>query len=399
MSGGDEYREESLTQQIMSAAMMDVLISVSLIIGGCLVVHFFILLGWQCCANRKYYSWQMPACPSFSVKVIKAAGAPAGLELGCRPFPFGDGKIFIARVDESSPLMSSKDAPVQGDRVLLINGKEPKNVLEAACNIRDAQTLYMLVQPGSPKGKRLKNCKQHVRVTPGHPGGPRANTKDVAHAGGNGRLGADTKGDGFWRIESNKLPKAMQSKHKALQAKLGERRPSFTSLPEPFCWPNFEVTLFAAFSTGIVQASSGVLGTAIAGHATLPRNLAISIGTIILVLLAYAHEAHRLYLFYENHKNVCWQPSEKPRTKDEVDDPLLAALSNVVKLPPMAREQGSFEAPEDDDEEPSRTERRLERVLTPWRAPDFRDMPPGDALTEVRRDSTMSEWPMAADMY
>ena len=416
-SGDEGGEDESLTQQIMASAMIDALIGVCIIIVGCVVIHLLILLWWQCRANRKYYAWQMPASPSFSVAVIKPAGGRIGLELSSRPrslFPFGDGKVFVARVDESSPLVCGADPLVPGDRILLVNGRSPKSAKNAADTIRMANQVYLLVQPGSVTGRRLKRKQKRARVTPDSPLPRPAKTRiDVdgtsvpnTDVDGDGELSAaelaalDTNGDGklseeelsklggggagSWRVDTDKLPGAMRRRHKKLQAKLGEVRPSFRSLPEPLCWPNLEVTFFAAFSTGLVQASSTVLGTAVAGYKTAPHHLGLAILIVVLVGLGYVNEAYKLHIFFKYHDDVCWQQSEKPQSIAEVDDPLIAAVTKVMKLKPVAREQGSFEAPEEDDEEPARTERMLTRTFAPWRAPSFRNMRPGDAMAEVR---------------
>ena len=73
-----------------------------------------------------------------------------------------------------------------------------------------------------------------------------------------------------------------------------------------------------------------------------------------------------------------------------MDDSLIALLVNATKglmmgrgLPPLTRELGSFEVPEEEEVEPGRTERALARALTPWRSAHFRDWPPGAALLEL----------------
>ena len=77
-------------------------------------------------------------------------------------------------------------------------------------------------------------------------------------------------------------------------------------------------------------------------------------------------------------------PYEAPQGKDEIDDPLCALLTNASRgfIKPRSRELGSFEAPEEDDEEPGRTERALGRffcLCRPW----FWKLRPGDAMDEL----------------
>ena len=59
-----------------------------------------------------------------------------------------------------------------------------------------------------------------------------------------------------------------------------------------------------------------------------------------------------------------WQSNEKPLNIAEVDDPCLALLGRMRILRPKLRGRGGFEAPEEDNLEPARTERALRRALS-----------------------------------
>ena len=159
-------------------------------------------------------------------------------------------------------------------------------------------------------------------------------------------------------------------------------RPRFRSLPSSMHWPNLEVTFFVSFSTGLLQCASAVLGCSVEGYATTRRSLAISITVICLVGFTYAYQAVQMLVFLRYHNEACWTPADKPESKDQLEDPLMALLTNVSRgrIPPIARENGSFEPPEEDTEEPGCTERSLHRAFS-WRIHDPRKMRPGDALT------------------
>ena len=401
--GGNDG-DESLAQQILASAMIDALIGVLMIIGGCVTLHFAVLVWWKYRANHKYYSWSEAELPTFSVCVIKPPGARVGLELSGPGFPFGKGTVLVSRVDDSS-VMNGEAALFPGDRILLINGQKPKSARRAAETMCDSEKVFLLVQPQYAHSKRTKKSRTKKRarvdiaISPNdslptdshsldavkHQQMMFTNLSDQEQA----LINRDTTGS--WRVETRKLPPGVRKKHVKEQQRLGEKRPAFRSLPEPLCYPNLEITLFAAFSTGMVQASSSVLGTAVAGYATLPRHLWLAISTIVAVGACYANEAYKLFIFFKYHDDACWQEAERPTTREEIDDPLFAALSNLLKVPPIAREQGSFEPPEGNDEEPERTERMLSRALTPLRSPSLRNRLPGDAMAEVCSDRLLTK--------
>lgn len=182
-----------------------------------------------------------------------------------------------------------------------------------------------------------------------------------------------------------KLPAKLRGGYGAMK-RLIIKRPAFTSLPESLMWPNPEVTLGVMFSTGLLQCASAVLGAWVAGYATRDGSLALALVTIFLVLGAYAHQAHHLMVFFQLHDDACWNEAEPPESKEEIDDPILALLVNFSfgYITPIPREQGSFECPEEDEEEPARTERALARFFS-WRSSfrAFKHVRAGDAMAEL----------------
>ena len=156
------------------------------------------------------------------------------------------------------------------------------------------------------------------------------------------------------------------------------------SLPESLCWPNLEVAFFATFSTGLLQCSAAVLGATMGGYPVQVQDTVLAAVVFTLIGFVYARESHKIILFYRHHAKKCWVPAEPPQSKDEVDDPALALLTNVSRgaFAPRAREVGGWEPPEDDGLEPARTERLLRRCFS-WSAPDIRHQRSGDAMAEM----------------
>jgi len=161
--------------------------------------------------------------------------------------------------------------------------------------------------------------------------------------------------------------------------------PHFKSLPDALFFPNPEVLIFSCFATGVLSAASAVLGAAAAGYATTVRGLAVSIITIVVMGISYAHQGYCLFQFYRKHLANVWVDAEPPQGKYEVEDPLFAFLSNVTfgLFKPRPREWGGFEAPEEDTAEPARTERALARAFR-LRPVKFGELPSGDALSQLQ---------------
>ena len=91
-----------------------------------------------------------------------------------------------------------------------------------------------------------------------------------------------------------------------------------------------------------------------------------------LVLILFA-QLRYLARFYRDRHEVAWAPSDPPSSYSDVEDPLLALLVRVRLLRPRNREQGGFEAPEDDPEaeEPHRTEDALGKAFRCFMGPSL----------------------------
>jgi hypothetical protein len=185
-------------------------------------------------------------------------------------------------------------------------------------------------------------------------------------------------------LQMRRMPPALRALYeKSRRTKTS--RPAFTSLPAPLVWPGIELKVLAVLATGLQQSACGVIGAACAGHVTATWWLVLAAATCTLVLGSYLHQGYKLYSFLHNHNEKCWTPSEPLESKAELDDPLFAMLTNLSRgvVPPMARERGAFETPEEDNLEPGRTERALQRFFSPFNGPAFRHVRPGDGLADL----------------
>ena len=148
-----------------------------------------------------------------------------------------------------------------------------------------------------------------------------------------------------------------------------KKLPKFYGYPAAFVSPNilnFSLGLFASGLTGTSvsfifdpQVRCGI-------ECKWPAVIILTgLGTWLLGSALLLHRFHRLYA-----RDV-WEPEEPPETAHEVEDPLYRLVSKVrVRLcrsgrayTIMGRERGGFVPPEEDSEEPARTERILAKPL------------------------------------
>ena len=156
----------------------------------------------------------------------------------------------------------------------------------------------------------------------------------------------------------------MNKRALALRGKKRRRGPSFRPLPEALVWPNLEISVLLIYATGLVEAASAIIGAGIGGLEISTWRLAFAYACLAFLLWFILSQALELFRFYRECGEACWAPEEPPATADEVTDPLLRLLAKLHLMRPRLREQGSFEAPEDEGvAEPQRTEQELTRGL------------------------------------
>lgn len=157
--------------------------------------------------------------------------------------------------------------------------------------------------------------------------------------------------------------------------------------------------MIVAFSSPLLQCASAIIGAHLSGLPIGSAPFAVAAAVVVAICLFYTDQFRRLRHFCRHHKDACWQPAAVLASRTEMDDPLYAALHRCLPccLPLRTREQGSWEEPEEDAEEPARTERHLGRALT-WRPSPWNFERAGDALiinTAWLKDAASSSSSMA----
>ena len=374
--GAGEQVQEDLPVQLLVSTMIDAIVSATIILSVVTGLHLLALLCWRFCVNRAYYRWRPPGFTR-TVRIDKGTGIDAGVSLrGGR----------ITGIAEGSPCSSVLSC---GDKLVLINGKKvartiwgcfsPSRLSNAGAQkvMRDAPRLLLLVtspplESDGDSGAPPTMLYTSARVAPFTEPQPKAPLPS-----------ADADAIVMSRVAMRRLPKRLQAKYERGTRAL-KTRPSFHPLPEPFVFPNLELTFALMTSTGMVQASASVLAAWAGGYRAYVQHVIIAVGAVVFNVALFAHQGYMLFVFSRHHNEHTWVPADKPQARDELEDPLFALMSRLLcgMMPLVPRERGSYEPPEDDNAEPDRTERALNRVFS-WRQPRFRNRPHGDAMVEL----------------
>ena len=181
----------------------------------------------------------------------------------------------------------------------------------------------------------------------------------------------------FWKCTANKqyyaeISSAKASGHSLLNiadvsVQLGGEtaKPSvpFRPLPGAFVFPNMQTLTLSIFITGLVEVSANLVALPADSCTTCkgPGYL------VLLMTVMWLFSAFRRLLHVYGFFDEIWQPADEADDPHDVEDPLSRLLSKIRSriLPPgcahicFDRERGGFESPEEDCEEPARTERLL----------------------------------------
>ena len=382
----DVQAQEDLPVRLLVNTMIDQLVSAIVLLSVVFGLHMIVLLCWRFCFNRAYYRWQPPGFTR-TIQVDKAKGKDLGVSLR---------RGRVAGIAEDSPCCSVLSS---GDKVVLINGKRVARTIwgcfspfrlsngGARKRMREASQVILLVTR-SPEASGINKDAPRGMISPGRnrvaPDGDKACEAQPSK---------DVRAFVMGRSAMRRLPERLRAKYEA-RTRVLKTRPAFHPLPEPFVFPNLELTFGLMCSTGMMQASCAVLAAWASGYRAWVSHVTIAVSAIAFITALFAHQAWLLFIFSRHHNEHTWIPAEKPQAEDELEDPLFRLVTKVErhsigllcqrgKMPLITRERGGYEPPEEDNMEPDRTERALSRVFGFWRLPSFRDRPHGDAMAEL----------------
>ena len=139
--------------------------------------------------------------------------------------------------------------------------------------------------------------------------------------------------------------------------------PHFRRLPAMLRVPNVQNILGVTFAASLINVSTAVIGAQIGiEYSFSEQDLGYYIlawVVFIFTMLWYVHQVWRLEKLRRLHMSMIWSDADPPETPKDCDDPLFGLMMKVG-FKPRNRVKGEFGVPDEDKQEPARTERALE---------------------------------------
>jgi hypothetical protein len=127
--------------------------------------------------------------------------------------------------------------------------------------------------------------------------------------------------------------------------------------------PNVQNIFGVTFAAALINVSTAVIGAQIGvEYAFSEQDLwyyILAWVVFIFTMLWYVHQVWRLEKLRRLHMSMIWSDADPPETPKDCDDPLFGWMMKVG-FKPRHRVKGEFGVPDEDKQEPARTERALE---------------------------------------
>lgn len=146
--------------------------------------------------------------------------------------------------------------------------------------------------------------------------------------------------------------------------------PKFRAFPALFVYPNIVSVAFALLASGLVAASTALLISDPFAPESYATRLGLAVAILVLVVVYLAVSFAILIRF--KLLQAEWQPYDEPAEPEAVGDPLFKLISKALRRccrccggpKPFDRAKGKFVKPEEEQQEPERTERLLAHPFT-----------------------------------
>jgi hypothetical protein len=127
--------------------------------------------------------------------------------------------------------------------------------------------------------------------------------------------------------------------------------------------PNVQNILGVTFAAALINVSTAVIGAQIGvEYAFSEEDLwyyILAWVVFIFTMLWFVHQVWRLEKLRRLHMSMIWSDADPPETPKDCDDPLFGLMMKVG-FKARHRVKGEFGVPDEDKQEPARTERALE---------------------------------------
>ena len=127
--------------------------------------------------------------------------------------------------------------------------------------------------------------------------------------------------------------------------------------------PNVQNILGVTFAAALINVSTAVIGAQIGVEYAFSEeeqwHYILAWVVFILTMLWFVHQVWRLEKLRRLHMSMIWSDADPPETPKDCDDPLFGLMMKVG-FKRRHRVKGEFGVPDEDKQEPARTERALE---------------------------------------
>jgi len=130
--------------------------------------------------------------------------------------------------------------------------------------------------------------------------------------------------------------------------------------------PNVQNILGVTFAAALINVSTAVIGAQIGVEYSFSEeeqwHYILAWVVFIFTMLWYLHQVWRLEKLRRLHMSMIWTDADPPETPKDCDDPLFGLMMKVG-FKGRNRVKGEFRVPEEDKQEPARTERALKHAF------------------------------------
>jgi len=392
----EEGEEEENVSLMLGSALVDTVLSLGAIFCFITACHYAILFWWYMYANRKYYAYH--AAQRAQEAAEEAAATPqerkAKVQLMAKARRIfdqfdQDGSGFVSTSEVSrmvkmlklgltrsqvKEMVSAADLDMSGQ----MNFKEFVDFLKS---YKGSSTLFQrhslfghlgragltatLTRPArvAPRAKSLSDQMRMKSSAVSPPPSPPVLPGPVPSPLPTGM----PEGDLAWSrsrsrssppIRKHGWPPAASS-----ESKLRPKPPKFRRLPAMLRVPNVQNIFGVTFAAALINVSTAVIGAQIGvEYAFSEQDLwyyILAWVVFIFTMLWYVHQVWRLEKLRRLHMSMIWSDADPPETPKDCDDPLFGWMMKVG-FKPRHRVKGEFGVPDEDKQEPARTERALE---------------------------------------
>jgi alpha-tubulin suppressor-like RCC1 family protein len=146
-------------------------------------------------------------------------------------------------------------------------------------------------------------------------------------------------------------------------APMPPRVPKFRRLPAMLRVPNVQNILGVTFAAALINVSTAVIGAQIGVEYAFSEeeqwHYILAWVVFTFTMLWFVHQVWRLEKLRRLHMSMIWSDADPPETPKDCDDPLFGLMMKVG-FKARHRVKGEFGVPDEDKQEPARTERALE---------------------------------------